>query len=281
VSCTVSTIGYAHAAAKPADWTSSYSYSADSDNVTTRSYQFGTSEEQGLNWMYYRNALTQSGTNMQEDSLILNWNTPITDHEALSLWAGYSKNDFGHFTPWAFMYHNQLENGQNVWFSYGHEGIGTVQANQNSLSRNVLNLAYVSQLRHDLELSASYAHSNYNDGNRRNEIQVNVEKAFTPGFQMKAGYFYDDADFDPDAYWAPQKNKGFLLTPKLTFQLRDTDTLMLYSEIGLGVTDHTGSIRHYTNVVELHHKNFVFDAKYVRNGGYNAHQYSASWQFSM
>jgi|GEM_PF-4436344 len=255
-------------------------FSNDSDGVTSYSYKIGTAnEENPLNFTFYHTKLSQSNTTINEQVLLGKWVRPLSDQANVTLWTGFLKNDIRNFVSYAAMYDTNVKEDDHIWFSYGHEAVGTVEAHRKGISTNTMTLSYLHKPAEDVEVIVTAAHSAYSGVNKNNQkkFDLSLGKQFSERFKLGVAYGYNSADHlgSPD-YYVPVQESVFSIVPEYNIPI-GTGKMIITGKRSLTGHNHTGSIQYYSIGGELVFDSISLGGKYLKAGDYSSRTWQINW----
>ena len=263
-----------HASGSPLS--AGYTYADDSDGIKTYSYKLSTAAEgRPFSLDLYRTRIRQNQTDLTETTVIAKAQRALSDHETLTLWGGYSKNEMRHFVPAALMY-NARQGDNSLWLSAGREAVGTVEASRDHIYYNTLSASYMHRVGEG-KLLLEAAQYNYSDDNQRRRYSLTYSQEINPRLKAGLRYGYDSADSTrPGKYYVPQDERVLSIVPEWTIPINSRSKWLITGEISLSAHDSTGSIRRHGAEVGLMVDSLYVGTKYYRSGDY----WSRVWRLS-
>ena len=258
----------------------SFTYSNDSDGVTSRSMKL--TDENTENPLSYTLYLTRLGQkyrpSIDEKTLVFKWVRPLKNEANLTIWDGYTKNDLRSFVPAALMYDQSISDTHHAWYSVGRESIGTIPANERNLFRSSVAASHMWRTSPGASLALEANQWFYSDQNREQKYVLSYTQKHSARFETVASYAYHDAKFtQPGIYWVPQQEHRLSITPKYDIPIGN-GTLALAWEQGLWARNKDGSIKSYKGTVSYRQGRFNAGVEYLHDGDYNSHLYRLDYQ---
>lgn len=253
-------------------------YSTDSDGVVSHSYRIATAnEEQPLNFTFYRNRLSQSGTTINENVLVGQWVRPVSEKANITLWTGLLKNDIRNFVSYAGMYDVKVGDADHMWLSYGHDAIGTVNAYRQGITTNTGTFSYSHKPVEDVELLLKGQHVAYSDSNNQQILDLSITKNFSERFKLGLKYGYDSADFQvPGIYYVPLQQSTFSIVPEWNIPI-GVGKLVFTGEQSFAGHDSTGSINLHSVSADYKINNVSVGTTYFRTDDYSSRDWHMNW----
>lgn len=253
-------------------------YSKDSDGVVSYSYHIGTeNEENPLNFTAYHNTLTQSNTSIDENILLGKWVRPVSEKANVTLWTGFLKNDIRDFVSYSGMYDTKVREDDHMWFSYGHDAVGTVLAHQNGISTNTTTFSYLHKPAEDVEIILKAEHTAYSDNNNQKKLDASVAKSFSELFKIGVAYGYNNADYSASpVYYVPVQESTLSIVPELTIPL-GLGKVVLTGEKSLVAHNSGGSISRYSIATDLIFDNLSMGTQYFSEPAYSSRTWHINW----
>lgn len=257
-----------------------FTYSTDSDGVILHSYSAGTNDDEApLNFTVYHNRLTQSGTTINENTLVGKWRGSVGQGN-ISLWAGYMKNDIRHAVTYAAMYDTTVGYDDHLWVSYGRDAIDTILAHEANIYSNTSTIAYLHKTASDIDINISARLTNYSDNNKQQIYNISLDKQLSNNFKLGLSYGYSTADRAASpVYYVPLDESVLSLKPELTIPL-GVGKLVVTAEQSLAAHNIDGTIHRHSIDSAITFGKFSAGTKYYRDGTYNARVSYVNWDTS-
>ncbi len=256
-----------------------YTYSEDSDRIKTRAWRLATANEEApFNLTLYRTSLDEPARSLRETTVIAKFRAVLSKHEdALTVWAGATRNRIVDFHPYAVMYDTGFGPKGRVWLSRGREGLGTIAAYERRVFADTTGLTARYAFGPELAATAEYKRFNYTDGNRRDKLLATVTRQFGNA-KLRGGYSYDGADRKaPGVYYVPVRERAWFLGGEYVIPLNGA-TLTLSGDRSFAARNADGSIKRYGTKAELKAGALTAALRYDRSGDYWARTWSLTWR---
>ncbi|MBP2626222.1 MAG: hypothetical protein H6Q68_933 [Firmicutes bacterium] len=254
------------------------SYSKDSDGLDSYSYSIGTEkEEKPLNFTVYQNRLVQSNTSINENMLLGKWVKTVSKKANVTLWTGFLKNDIRDFISYSGMYDTEVRGDDHMWFSYGHDAVGTVLAHQNGISTNTTTFSYLHKPVEDVEMILKVEHTAYSDNNNQKKLDISIAKHFSERLKLGVAYGYNSADYSASpVYYVPVQESTLSIVPQLAIPI-GLGKVVLTGEKSLVADNSSGSISRYSIATDVIFGNLSMGTKYFSEPAYSSRTWHMNW----
>ena len=271
----------AASAGTPAPFAAELNYinSEDSDRIKTKAWRLATvNEDAPWNVTLYRTRIDQPTRSLRETTAIAKYRAVLSKHEdALTVWAGVTRNGIADFHPYAVMYDTAIGPKTHVWLSHGREGLGTITAYERRVFADTTGLTARYVFGPELTATAEYRRFDYTDGNKRGKLLATVTQKLGNA-KLRGGYSYDGADRKaPGVYYVPVGERAWFLGGEYAVPLGEA-TLTLSGERSFSARNADGSIRRYGTKAELKVGALTAALRYDRSGDYWARSWSLTWR---
>lgn len=271
--------GEAAAKAVPFAAELNYTYSQDSDQIKTKAWRLATVNENApWNVTLYRTRLDQPTRSLLETTALAKYRAVLSKREdALTVWAGVTRNSITDYYPYALMYDTAAGPKGHVWLSHGRESLGTIAAYERRVYADTSALTARYEFGAELTATAEYKRFGYTDGNRRNKLVATVAKKLGNA-KLKGGYVYDSADRKaPGVYYVPVGERAWFVGGEYTVPLGDA-SLVLSGERSFSARNADGGIKRHGAQAELKAGALTAALRFDRAGDYWARGWSLTWR---
>ena len=256
-----------------------YTYSTDSDEVTTHAWRVGTVDDgQPWNVTVYHTRIEQTNRALDNSTAVFKYRLPAGPEAAWSFWLGANKNDIRDFYPHSVMYDAAMGAKAHVWASYSHEAIGTITAYEQNIHIDAAGLSARYNFDAKWEVALELRRMDYNDGNRRDRSVLTFTRQLANAWKIKGGYLYDGADRKATGkYYVPVQEQAWFLGIDKTVPIGDAK-LTLSGSKSFGAKNSEGSIKRHGLGADLLWGRFTGGIRYDRSGDYWSRSYYFNWQ---
>jgi hypothetical protein len=196
---------------------------------------------------------------------------------ALTIWAGYTKNDIRNAGTYAVMYDQNVAFDDHLWVSYGHDLVDTVKAHQKGITSNSATISFLHKPSADVDVNVQAVYRQYSDNNTQQIYNLAVDKKINNTFKIGLNYGYCTAEHaaSPD-YYVPLNEDVLSIKPELTLSIGQGKLKIDAEQALTGHSNHKATRRHSLETAVTFGK-FTVGTKYFSDVEYNSRSAYINW----